>query len=199
MNQPVYHPFHAAVTQNNRKLINSPLILKDGHYEIDFADLEEKIKTHKVKAAVLCSPHNPVGRVWTIEELHAYAKICRKYNVAVICDEIHADFVFKGHKHIPFAAVSEDAADRSVTCTAPSKTFNIAGLQTSNILIPNESIRNKFKPPLIHSAMNARMSWVSLQPRPPTAAGKNGLPRSGNTSKTILLLLKNSLPADCRK
>ena len=119
--------------------------LKDGHYEIDFADLEEKIKTHKVKAAVLCSPHNPVGRVWTKEELHAYAEICRKYNVAVICDEIHADFVFKGHKHIPFASVSEDAADRSVTCTAPSKTFNIAGLQTSNILIPNESIRNKFK------------------------------------------------------
>lgn len=146
INQPVYHPFHAAVTQNNRKLINSPLILKDGHYEIDFADLEEKIKTHNnVKAAVLCSPHNPVGRVWTIEDLHAYAEICRKYNVAVICDEIHADFVFKGHKHIPFASVSEDAADRSVTCTAPSKTFNIAGLQTSNILIPNESIRNKFK------------------------------------------------------
>ena len=135
INQPVYHPFHAAVTQNNRKLINSPLILKDGHYEIDFADLEEKIKT----------PHNPVGRVWTIEELRAYAEICRKYNVAVICDEIHADFVFKGHKHIPFASVSEDAADRSVTCTAPSKTFNIAGLQTSNILIPNESIRNKCK------------------------------------------------------
>ena len=145
INQPVYHPFHAAVTQNNRKLINSPLILKAGHYEIDFADLEEKIKTHKVKAAILCSPHNPVGRVWTKEELHAYAEICRKYNVTVICDEIHADFVFKGHKHIPFASVSEDAADRSVTCTAPSKTFNIAGLQTSNILIPNESIRNKFK------------------------------------------------------
>ena len=136
INQPVYHPFHAAITQNNRKLINSPLILKDGHYEIDFADLEEKIKTHKVKAAVLC---------WTKEELRAYAEICKKYNVAVICDEIHADFVFKGHKHIPFASVSEDAADRSVTCTAPSKTFNIAGLQTSNILIPNESIRNKFK------------------------------------------------------
>ena len=145
INQPVYHPFHAAVTQNNRKLINSPLILKDGHYEIDFADLEEKIKTHKVKAAILCSPHNPVGRVWTKEELHAYAEICRKYNVAVICDEIHADFVFKGHKHIPFASISEDAAGMSVTCTAPSKTFNIAGLQTSNILIPYETIRNKFK------------------------------------------------------
>ena len=145
INQPVYHPFHAAITQNNRKLINSPLILKDGHYEIDFADLEEKIKTHKVKAAVLCSPHNPVGRVWSKEELRTYAEICRKYNIAVICDEIHADFVFKGHKHIPFASVSKDAADRSVTCTAPSKTFNIAGLQTSNILIPNESIRNKFK------------------------------------------------------
>ena len=145
INQPVYHPFHAAITQNNRKLINSPLILKDGRYEIDFADLEEKIKIHNVKAAVLCSPHNPVGRVWTKEELRAYAEICRKYNVAVICDEIHADFVFKGHKHIPFASVSKDTADRSVTCTAPSKTFNIAGLQTSNILIPNESIRNKFK------------------------------------------------------
>ena len=144
INQPVYHPFHAAITQNNRKLINSPLILKDGHYEIDFADLEEKIKTHKVKAAVLCSPHNPVGRVWSKEELRTYAEICRKYNIAVICDEIHADFVFKG-QHIPFASVSKDAADRSVTCTAPSKTFNIAGLQTSNILIPNESIRNKFK------------------------------------------------------
>ena len=145
INQPVYYPFYTAITQNNRKLINSPLILEDGHYEIDFADLEEKIKTHKVKAAILCSPHNPVGRVWTKEELHAYAEICRKYNVTVICDEIHADFVFKGHKHIPFASVSKDAADRSITCTAPSKTFNIAGLQTSNILIPNESIRNKFK------------------------------------------------------
>lgn len=145
INRPVYHPFHVAVTQNNRKLVNSPLILTDGHYEIDFADMEEKIKNNDVKAAILCSPHNPVGRVWTKEELETYGKICRKYNVTVICDEIHADFVFKGHRHIPFASLNEDAADMSVTCTAPSKTFNIAGLQTSNILIPNETIRRKFK------------------------------------------------------
>lgn len=145
INRPVYYPFHAAINNNKRKLVNSPLVYKNGRYELDFHDIEQKISENQVRLAILCSPHNPVGRVWTKEELEAYAEICLKHRVTVICDEIHEDFTYPGHAHIPFASLGRETADISITCTAPSKTFNIAGLQTSNIFIPNESIRKKFR------------------------------------------------------
>ena len=145
LQQPVYYPFSEAIRDNGRELVNSPLKLVNGHYEMDFDDLERKIVEHKVTLFLLCSPHNPVGRVWTEEELRRIGDICVKHGVIVVSDEIHSDFVWKGHKHTIFASLSEEYADISVTCTAPSKTFNLAGLQTSNIFIPSRGLRHRFR------------------------------------------------------
>ncbi|MCI6630707.1 MAG: pyridoxal phosphate-dependent aminotransferase [Lachnospiraceae bacterium] len=142
--QPVYYPFGQTIKANNRKLVNSPLKLVDGKYEMDFEDLEQKIITEHVKLFVLCSPHNPVGRVWTEEELRRVGDICLKYHVLIVADEIHSDFVYEGHKHHIFASLGEKYADNAIICTAPSKTFNLAGLQNSNIFIPNANIRKQF-------------------------------------------------------
>lgn len=143
--RPVYYPFSAMIEQNNRTLINNPLIYENGHYSIDFKDFEQKIADNKVKIFILCSPHNPVGRVWTKEELLTMASICKKYNVIVIADEIHCDFTYKGITHTMFGTLGEEVLNRLVLCTAPSKTFNLAGLQTSNIFIPDEKLREAFQ------------------------------------------------------
>lgn len=143
--QPVYYPFSEVIADNGRKIVNNALELKeDGKYHINFEDFEQKVKENHVKLFLLCSPHNPVGRVWTKEELSRIAEICKKYDVIVVSDEIHQDFVFNG-KHWVFANLSEDAKNRTITCTAPSKTFNLAGLQVSNIWIANPVIRDRFK------------------------------------------------------
>lgn len=144
LQEPVYYPFGKVITDNNRILVNNPLKLIDGHYEIDFADFEQKIVAHQVKLFLLCSPHNPVGRVWKEWELRKIGDICLKYGVLVVSDEIHSDFVWRNHKHHVFAALSKKYADITVTCTAPSKTFNIAGLQISNIFIQNHKLRQAF-------------------------------------------------------
>lgn len=143
--QPVYYPFSEVIADNGRRIVDNTLELKeDGKYHINFEDFEQKVKENHVKLFLLCSPHNPVGRVWTKEELKKIAAICRKYDVIVVSDEIHEDFVFNG-KHQVFADLSEDAKNRTITCTAPSKTFNLAGLQVSNIWIANPKLRDKFK------------------------------------------------------
>ena len=143
--QPVYYPFANMIRQNERVLIDSPLRLIEGRYEIDFEDFEQKVITHSVKLFILCSPHNPVGRVWTRAELEQIAAICLRHNVIVVADEIHEEFVRPGFRHIPFASLSDEAAAITVTCTSPSKTFNLAGLQISNIFIRNEELRRCFK------------------------------------------------------
>ena len=143
--QPVYYPFANMIRQNERVLVDSPLRLIEGHYEIDFEDFEQKVIEHSVKLFILCSPHNPVGRVWTRAELEQLAAICLRHNVIVIADEIHEEFVRPGFRHIPFASLSEEAAAITVTCTSPSKTFNLAGLQISNIFIRNAQLRRRFK------------------------------------------------------
>lgn len=135
--EPVYSPFNSVVKQNKRNLVISPLIkLEDGNYVMDYEDIESKIKD--VEVFILCNPHNPVGRVWTKEELKKLGDICIRHNVLVISDEIHSDIIFKNHKHIPFGSISEEFAQNSITCMAPTKTFNIAGLQTSQVILPNE-------------------------------------------------------------
>lgn len=135
--EPVYSPFNSVVKQNKRELVISQLIkLKDGNYVMDYEDIESKIKD--VKVFILCNPHNPVGRVWTKEELKKLGDICIRHNVLVISDEIHSDIIFKNHKHIPFGSISEEFEQNSITCMAPTKTFNIAGLQTSQVILPNE-------------------------------------------------------------
>lgn len=140
--QPVYYPFAKIISSNNRRLVVSELKLNKERYEIDFADMEEKITQNSVKIFLLCSPHNPVGRVWTREELLSIGEICLRHNVIIISDEIHSDFIFNGY-HIPIASLSEELADRTITCTSPTKTFNLAGLQEANIIISNERIRHK--------------------------------------------------------
>ena len=143
--QPVYYPFANMIRQNERVLVDSPLRLIEGHYEIDFEDFEQKIIAHSVKLFILCSPHNPVGRVWTRAELEQLAAVCLRHNVIVVADEIHEEFVRPGFRHIPFVSLSEEAAAITVTCTSPSKTFNLAGLQISNIFIRNAQLRRRFK------------------------------------------------------
>ncbi|MDR3294238.1 MAG: pyridoxal phosphate-dependent aminotransferase [Clostridiales Family XIII bacterium] len=143
--RPVYYPFSSSIRANGRKIINSPLVLEDGKYLIDFEDFERKIVENHVGLFIFCSPHNPVGRVWTEEELKRTGEICLKHGVVVVSDEIHCDFVFPGHRHTVFAGISPAFADISLTCTAPSKTFNMPGLQISNILIPNRNLRQRFK------------------------------------------------------
>jgi cysteine-S-conjugate beta-lyase len=135
--EPVYSPFNSVVKDNGRELVISPLKKsEDGNYVMDYEDIESKIKD--VKMFILCNPHNPVGRVWTKEELQKLGDICLKNNVKVISDEIHSDMIFKGHKHIPFASISDEFAQNSITCMAPTKTFNIAGLQMSQVILPNK-------------------------------------------------------------
>ena len=143
--QPVYYPFANKVTENDRQLVVNPLVLKNGRYEMDFADMERKIVDYHVKMLLLCSPHNPVGRVWTKEELLRVGEICQKHGVLVVSDEIHADFTYAGHTHRVFASIKSEFADFTITCTAPSKTFNLAGLQNSNIFIPNRQLRHVYK------------------------------------------------------
>lgn len=143
--RPVYYPFTDSILHNNRALINNPLKLINGHYEIDLADFEAKIKDNQVKLFILCNPHNPVGRVWSKDELISMGDICLKYGVTVISDEIHADFTYPSHQHTVFANIKPEYADQTITCTAPSKTFNLAGLQVSNIFISNQQLRRTFR------------------------------------------------------
>ena len=142
---PVYYPFSEVITDNGRKVVSSNLYQgEDNRYHIDFADLEKKITEEHVKLFFLCNPHNPVGRVWTREELEKLGNICVKHGVIVVSDEIHQDFVFKG-KHQVFAGVKKEFQDISITCTSPSKTFNLASMMISNIFIPNPELRRKFQ------------------------------------------------------
>jgi cystathionine beta-lyase len=143
--QPVYHPFASAIQQAGRRLVVNELVNENNLYRIDFDDFEKKIAGQKVKMFILCNPHNPVGRVWGREELILLGDICLKHNVIVIADEIHQDFVFEGHKHLVFAGLNPRYEDITVTCTAPSKTFNLAGLPLSNIFIVNPHLHKKYK------------------------------------------------------
>lgn len=141
--EPVYYPFAKITIGNDRNLVISNLKLDNNRYVIDFEDFEHKVVKHKAKLLLLCSPHNPVGRVWTKEELLEIARVCLKYGVIIVSDEIHSDFVYKGYRHIPIASLSEEILNSTITCTSPSKTFNIAGLQVSNIVIENQDLRRK--------------------------------------------------------
>lgn len=134
--QPVYHPFSYAILNNKRQLVNNPLKLHNGRYVMDLEHLKRCIDS-RTRLLILCSPHNPVGRVWTKEELMPLAEICLKNNIIIVSDEIHADLVLKGHVHTPTAMLSEEIADIVITCTAPTKTFNIAGLEVANTILSN--------------------------------------------------------------
>jgi len=141
---PVYYPFFSAVENNGRRVIRNPLIFQNNRWKMDFKDLKKKID-HRTRMLILCSPHNPVGRVWEREELESLAEICLKHDLLVISDEIHSEHVYPGHKHIPLASLSEEIASRTITLTAPSKAFNLAGLTTSVVIIPDPGLLNLYK------------------------------------------------------
>lgn len=142
---PVYYPFSEVIKDNGRRVVSSDLSLgEDGRYHMNFEDFEKKIEEEHIKLFFLCNPHNPVGRVWTREELTQIGDICLKHHVIVVSDEIHQDFIFKG-KHLVFANLKKEYEDISITCTSPSKTFNLAGMSISNIFIPNRDLKKKFR------------------------------------------------------
>lgn len=141
---PVYYPFFHVIRDNGRRVVENPLVYHQGSYHIDFEDFERKIVEEKVRLFILCSPHNPVGRVWSREELAHLGLICQKHGVFVVSDEIHCDFAFPEHIHTPFLLACPELEEMTVLCTAPSKTFNLAGLQVSNLWIPGEETRRRF-------------------------------------------------------
>lgn len=171
---PVYGPFFTSITDNGRKIVENPLIEKDGYYTMDLQDLEDKI-TEKTKAVMLCNPHNPCGRVWTRAELGALAEICEKHDLYIISDDIHGDIVFPGSKHTVIASLSDAAAERCIICTSPSKAFNLAGMQVAHCIIKNETLRsgmaeilkklhmnggNAFEEAMVVGAYNQSAGWL---------------------------------------
>lgn len=144
LQSPVYTPFFSMIEKNNRVVVNSQLKLVDNRYEIDFADFEEKLK-EGVKLFLLCNPHNPSGRAWTKEELRKMADLCIQYDCLILSDEIHSDLIYKPNQHIPLQSLEEKYQHHVVTCIAPSKTFNLAGLQASAVVIADKKLRDAFK------------------------------------------------------
>lgn len=145
LNFPSYPPFYRAIEQNGRRLVRSELLEQDGKYVFDFEDMERKIEQEHVKLYILCSPQNPTGRVWTRAELERVGEMCLRHGVKVVSDEIHFDICYPGHEHSVFASISEVLAANSVVLTAPSKTFNIAGMTISNVIVPNPELRERVK------------------------------------------------------
>lgn len=140
---PVYNCFFSSIRNDECEMVANPLIYRNGAYSIDFDDLEKKAADPRVKLLLLCNPHNPAGRVWTRHELTRIGEICLRNDVFVVADEIHCELVYPGHQYIPFASISEDFLHSSVTCTSPSKAFNLAGLQVANIFAANPAVRKK--------------------------------------------------------
>ena len=145
LQRPVYYPFTIKAEKNGRVIVDNPLIYENGTYRIDYEDLDQKMADPANKVLVFCSPHNPAGRVWTEEELRKVVDICKKHDKWIICDEIHCDLIRKGVTFHPILKAAPDYADRIVVCTAPSKTFNLAGLLVSDIIIPDDGIRAAFR------------------------------------------------------
>ncbi len=156
--KPVYYPFMRSIKNNGRRVINNPLKLDGRVYRVDFDDLEQKAKDPSAKLMILCSPHNPVGRVWTREELKRVGDICLAHDILVVSDEIHCDLIYKSHRHVPFGSLGRDYLMKSITCTAPSKTFNLAGLQTANLVIADPDLRQRYA----HTIDCLGLKWPNL-------------------------------------
>lgn len=160
--KPVYYPFMRAIKSNGRTIINNALVNDKGRYSMNFDDLETGANDPGARLLILCSPHNPVGRAWTRDELCRVGEICADNNIFVVSDEIHCDLVMSNYSHTPFASISNKFLMNSVTCTAPSKTFNLAGLQTSNLIIADPEIRKKFQHVMERNGINAPNAFGAL-------------------------------------
>lgn len=160
---PIYYPMYSAIKSNDRKLVDTELVNQDGRYEINWADFEEKASRKDTKLLILCSPHNPTGRVWTLAELERIGRICIDNQVVICSDEIHFDLIMPGFHHTVFANISEEFAQHSVICTAPSKTFNLAGLQTSSTIIPNEELRRQYRNVELKECVNPKCNILGYE------------------------------------
>lgn len=158
INTPIYDPFFEVIEKNDRETVDSPMELRDGRYEFNWADFEEKVRDCRIW--MFCNPQNPEGRCFTEEELRKAGEICGKYGVLMLSDEIHGDIVYDGRKHIPLASLSKEFCGRTITCTSPSKTFSVAGTAASVIFIENETLRNRFRAAL--SKNSPGVSCLSL-------------------------------------
>ncbi len=183
---PVYYPFFNTIEANGRQVLENPLKFKNDHYEMDFDDLEKKAKDPRAKMMILCSPHNPIGRVWTRKELTRLGEICIENGLLVISDEIHSDIRYPGIVFTNFATISGEFANSSITCTSASKTFNLAGLQISNIIIPNDKIRQNFQNAVSTMGMDLPNSFSGL-------AVQVAYDRCGTWLDQLLTYLKGNL------
>jgi cysteine-S-conjugate beta-lyase len=161
---PVYFPFFSSIESHNRVLVNNQLVDEQGIYSIDFRELEQQFSTG-VKMMMFCHPHNPVGRAWTRQELTRLAELAVKYDVLILSDEIHSDLLLFGHQHIPLASLDKEIAARTITCIAPSKTFNLAGLHTSALVIENPELKRRYEKILedIHVGGGNLFGFVALE------------------------------------
>lgn len=174
--QPVYDPFASLVQKTNRTVVNNALVCKNGRYEMDYELLEKQASDPNNKLMVLCSPHNPVGRVWERDELLKLDEICRRNNVIVVSDEIHSDIVFTGHPHTVYSTLSDETAANTILCTAPGKTFNLAGLKISNVFIVNEQIRTAFTTQQLAMSLDVRNTFgIEAVPAAYSPQGKEWL------------------------
>lgn len=162
INSPVYHPFQSIIENCGRIKVTSSLICKDGEWDLDFNDMEEKLKDSRMKLFILCNPHNPVGRVYSKDELMKIGNMCLKNNAVVVSDEIHSDIIYNGYKHIPFPSLSEEIKENSLIFINPSKTFNIPGLRTGAAIIPNKKLRDDFHNTLVANRAENRNVFGSI-------------------------------------
>ncbi|MCK4931142.1 MAG: pyridoxal phosphate-dependent aminotransferase [Candidatus Aminicenantes bacterium] len=195
--QPVYHPFSYAILNNKRQLFNNQLQIQNGRYVMDLDQLKKSIDS-RTRLLILCSPHNPVGRVWTKEELLRLAEICLDNNIIIVSDEIHADLVLKGQVHTPTATLSEEIADIVVTCTAPTKTFNIAGLGVANTIISNSKLYDQFYATVNNAGLEMTNVFAKIATEAAYNHGEEWLLRlldylQGNY-KFLVSFLKNHIP-----
>ena len=159
---PVYHPFYRVIEASGCKVVSNSLVWSDGGYRMNFSDLETQASDSQLKLAILCSPHNPVGRVWTVEELKQFGEICNDNNVLVIADEIHCDLIGPVSTFVPYLKAGFNFSDRALVCTAPSKTFNLAGLHLSNVIIPNPDLRDQYLAYMKKNAVGGGLNPFSL-------------------------------------
>lgn len=159
---PVYPPFHSLVRENGRTLVENPLIRTEAGYEMDFEDLENKLARPEVTAIILCSPHNPIGRVWTEDELRHVGDLCLKYNVFVLCDEIHNDLIHRGHTHTVYATLGEEYAKNSIIGTACSKTFSLAGLCLANMIVPDGERKARYEEEVSRSGCTTHSTFGTV-------------------------------------
>lgn len=195
---PVYQPLRFAVEFNGRRVLENRLILKGDKYYIDFNDLEEKFK-RGAKAIILCNPHNPVGRVWTYDELNKVGELCVKYGVLIISDEVHGDFIFKDNKFTSITVLKDDVREQAIICSSPAKTFNIPGIHISNVIIKNGFLRNKFKKVLERVALDEPNYFASSVLEAAYNYGENYLEEVKNYIYTNKIYVKNYIEENINK